>query len=907
MLNCSLQLPRPDQSGSPLPSKKLEPSFDKSSEDDFLPCLIKEKIREMRKVANNDDDDDDEPIWIKSRAEKCLDALERVERDIQFKSIIAFAVHTLPEIIASLEAFFRGESVGGQDLIDKFVMMFNDDGESCLHIESDDRKDSPAYNDTQAAELYSFLLCEALGHHSATQFQITMQGGATVSMYVSSLYKGAKLAGEMLGACFRVAANVRGVQSVLVDQGNPDDTQELNVHYQEIESYLRLPDAPPTTFSKTTVTVGGGLNSSDKPSQAILHSDAKIEFDRCIFTKEGRGALQSVPGHEGRRHHTYKTTLPMPTDVIAMAMVDGAYESLAIKEVDVSESQLSGLHDLCTAAQARKWVITTKRSKIDEPNHLVLSSITGFDVEHYLTDPNEDVSADEASVDAPASPPPSDVATKNKRTGSFGTMFDLKPGQWRCGTCRTLNEAAAIEKCQSCDKPKLGATPAAAAAAAAEGGAGGSTTNAAAAVGTIGTSGFLFDTSLRAAGSSAKEDAAKNDVFGSDFLDKYKGFDTTAAAADAAAPAPAPAGGFTFGAPAAAAPPTPAAGGFSFGTKKDDTTTTPAAPATGGFSFGTVAPAPAPAAATKTEPAPAFGGPGSASAAPAPAPAPTADGFEGLSFGGATVTPALAAPATDILLQHQKGFPFPSLYTLEGGTWTRITSRPLYKIRFDGSTAHMVIHEDGSLRTLVNHLIDDNTKLELNTKGEHSLVWVAHDYSDNSAVGVVRAFALDFKDHARLFDVFKQKFEEAQAKTSPTSLRAAGSSAPVTSSSSKVAKTTTATENEDTKAGSATAATGRFTTGPAGKEDIAAKDDDTSTSGDSAKKPTSAAGAAPPSDLGVSVKITGGKYAGHSGKIIQWNNARTKAKMRFDPSVTVGGKKKKETAGYIPHHHFEEM
>ena len=261
--------------------------------------------------------------------------------------------------------------------------------------------------------------------------------------------------------------------------------------------------------------------------------------------------------------------------------------------------------------------------------------------------------AADAAADMPAPPPSSDgkdVAAKY--TGSWGSAFALKPGQWRCDACRTLNEAADTEKCLACEAPKAGATPAAA------DGAGGSTTETAAATpapGTIGAGGFSFGAPPPAAAPAADAGAAAAAISTGGFS-----FGATApAAADAAAPASAPAGGFTFGAPAAAAPPAPAAGGFSFGkkdeaseskkdddTKKEDTTTTPAAPATGGFSFGTVAPAPAPAAAGKA-PAPAFGGLGSASAASAPAPASTAGGLAGFSFGGTTGTPAPAAPATE--------------------------------------------------------------------------------------------------------------------------------------------------------------------------------------------------------------------------------------------------------------------
>ena len=80
-----------------------------------------------------------------------------------------------------------------------------------------------------------------------------------------------------------------------------------------------------------------------------------------------------------------------------------------------------------------------------------------------------------------------DVAAKY--TGSWGSAFALKPGQWRCDACRTLNEAADTEKCLACEAPKAGATPAAA------DGAGGSATEAAAATpapGTIGAGGFSF-------------------------------------------------------------------------------------------------------------------------------------------------------------------------------------------------------------------------------------------------------------------------------------------------------------------------------------------------------------------------------------------------------------------------------
>lgn len=49
-----------------------------------------------------------------------------------------------------------------------------------------------------------------------------------------------------------------------------------------------------------------------------------------------------------------------------------------------------------------------------------------------------------------------------------------------------------------------------------------------------------------------------------------------------------------------------------------------------------------------------------------------------------------------------------------------------------------------------------------------------------------------------LFQIFYSQLL-AQTKTSPTSLRAAGSSGPATTSSNKVPKTTAATEDEDAK------------------------------------------------------------------------------------------------------------
>ena len=213
---------------------------------------------------------------------------------------------------------------------------------------------------------------------------------------------------------------------------------------------------------------------------------------------------------------------------------------------------------------------------------------------------------------APGPPPSSGGDVSKKYTGSWGNLFSLKPGQWRCDACRTMNEASDKTKCRSCEMAKPGAeggddggddgkSSAAAPAPAATIGAGGfafgapapvpalDTPAAAPAPGAIGTGGFSF-------GAPAPAPAAKE----SD-----------------AAPAPAPAGGFSFGAPAPApagadsAAPAPAAGGFSFGTtsaapapadadsKKDDADkkSNETKPAPGGFSFGTAAaPAPAPAA-----------------------------------------------------------------------------------------------------------------------------------------------------------------------------------------------------------------------------------------------------------------------------------------------------------------------
>ena len=106
----------------------------------------------------------------------------------------------------------------------------------------------------------------------------------------------------------------------------------------------------------------------------------------------------------------------------------------------------------------------------------------------------------------------------------------------------------------------------------------------------------------------------------------------------------------------------------------------------------------------------------------------------------------------------------------------------------------MTIH-DGGLRLVANFRIDSS--IELKPNGEHSWVWVTRDHSGDPA-GVTRTFALTFevKRHA---EAFKEKLEEAQTKTSPASLRAAGSSAPATTSSNEAPKTTAATEDEDAK------------------------------------------------------------------------------------------------------------
>lgn len=417
--------------------------------EDYLPRLIKERILEMKELAL----DPKQPTYKKVAANRFLLELESVEHDINFKSVVTFIVHSLPEVASSLESFWRGEDVGPLDdnLKDKCLILFNEDGTSALHVEYDGREDPPTrYDNDQADELYSSLLCGPLGHRSATQFQITVQGGATVSIYVSSVYKGGSLAGDMLGACFRVAARLPGVTGVLVDQGNPDDTQELNVQPQEIEEYLHRASKEEDlnlTLSKTTIIVGGGLNSSDPTSQAFLFTDAPIAFDRCLFTKDGRGAFQTAPGQQqGRRRHTYSNSLPVSAARIAEGMETGAFASLAIVGVDVSESESPGFDALCAAAQTKEWTITTRRDKINKDSHLVLSSITGFDAGCYLTDPNEDV-AEEASV-----APSEDDGSDSVRSAGQGNVPELQGWggcfkdvvmpikDWQCKMCCGWNE-----------------------------------------------------------------------------------------------------------------------------------------------------------------------------------------------------------------------------------------------------------------------------------------------------------------------------------------------------------------------------------------------------------------------------------------------------------------------------------
>ena len=420
---------------------------------DFIPRLVQKRILEMEKIKN----DPNEPAYKKMDANRFLQVSQSAKHDIDFRSIIALVVRRLPDVVASLEAFLRGESVGplgrNQDLNGMCLILFNEDGTSALHIEHDGREDSPTnYNNDLADDLYSSLLCGSLGHRSATQFQITLRGGAAVSIYVSSKYKGGPLAGEMLGACFRVATNVPGVTGVLVDQGNPDDTQELNVQPQEIDEYLRrasTEEGLKLTVSKTTFIVGGGLNSSDATSQAVLFSSAPINFDRCFFTKDGIGAFQTAPGQQqGLRRHTYSNTLPVSTARIAEAMELGAFASLAILGVDVSELESPGLDALCTAAQAREWTITTRQDKIDDNDHLVFSSVTGFDAGRYLTNPNEDV-VEEASV-APSEDDGVD-STSSAGQGNvpeflgWGGCFKdvvIPIKDWQCEKCYGWNENA---------------------------------------------------------------------------------------------------------------------------------------------------------------------------------------------------------------------------------------------------------------------------------------------------------------------------------------------------------------------------------------------------------------------------------------------------------------------------------
>lgn len=75
-------------------------------------------------------------------------------------------------------------------------------------------------------------------------------------------------------------------------------------------------------------------------------------------------------------------------------------------------------------------------------------------------------------------------------TESLGELFRLNTGQWRCGTCRTLNEGTDSERCRACETMKSD-TLAAPTAAADEAGTG-AVTSAPALTASIGTTGFVF-------------------------------------------------------------------------------------------------------------------------------------------------------------------------------------------------------------------------------------------------------------------------------------------------------------------------------------------------------------------------------------------------------------------------------
>ena len=168
-------------------------------------------------------------------------------------------------------------------------------------------------------------------------------------------------------------------------------------------------------------------------------------------------------------------------------------------------------------------------------------------------------------------------------TESLDELFRLNTGQWRCGTCRTLNEGTDSERCRACETMKSDTL---AAPTAAEDGAGRGTeaaTSAPAPTASIGATGFVFG-----AAQPPAADAGRVPVSNGRPLAAAAGgfaFAPVPAATDAVAPVPAaaafPTAAFaTTGAPADGLAPTaaaPAPAGFSFPNVGTDTAPPPAA------------------------------------------------------------------------------------------------------------------------------------------------------------------------------------------------------------------------------------------------------------------------------------------------------------------------------------------